>query len=390
MLNVNKGKISFSFFGAIIGKGLSLFSRKKKEEITMNRNPKLIVMKSKVNEKKIEDLKKMNSTLEVHYVNSKEELINILNLYPKNEFNKVRADANIIGINTYGDISEIKENEISNIDRIEQIPFFERLNILNTKDKLFLMNNYDSMLLFSSNPNDKIINYSHIKFCLFRYLFRTIIHNFNLFFYVLVPQYQIKELHSNPNLNLNNKIYLIQRINFFNKKLNNNTVITIDNENFLFTDLTEDFTMTNYMRILISKGNFFYYINNINKKAKNIIESLNTIFPHKGYYAYISNFSNSNHKKSLLSFLSQYKLNLSNDASPLVVIDNSSYKSKSPMLIQTFADKYFPINTSHIKIESPIAHYEPKVLKKKIIDVNALKWYKDITIAENDYFNLKI
>ena len=60
------------------------------------------------------------------------------------------------------------------------------------------------------------------------------------------------------------------------------------------------------------------------------------------------------------------------------------------MLIQTFADKYFPINTSQIKIESPIAHYEPKVLKKKIIDVNALKWYKDITIAENDYFNLKI
>ena len=149
--------------------------------------------------------------------------------------------------------------------------------------------------------------------------------------------------------------------------------------------------MSNYMRILISKGNFFYYINNINKKAKNIIESLNTIFPHKGYYAYISNFANTNHKKSLLSFISQYKSNLSKeDASPIIIIDNSSYKEKFPMLIQTFADKYCTINTSHIKIESPIAHYEPKVLKKKIIDVNELKWYKDITIAENDYFNQKI
>lgn len=389
MLNDNKG----GFFTAILRKGISLFNRKKKEGITVkvNRNPKLIVMKSKVNEKKIEDLKKMNTNLEVYYVNSKEEIMNILNLYPKNEFNKVKTDANIIGINTYGDISEIKVDDICNIDRIEQIPLFERLDILNTKDKLFLMNNYDSMLLFSSNPNDKAINYSHMKFCLFRHLFRTIIHNFNLFFYVLIPQYPIKELHSNQNLNLDNKIYLVQRKNFFNKNLNNRTIITIDNEDFLFTDLTNDFTMSNYMRILISKGNFFYYINNINKKAKNIIESLNTIFPHKGYYAYISNFANTNHKKSLLSFISQYKSNLSKeDASPIIIIDNSSYKEKFPMLIQTFADKYCTINTSHIKIESPIAHYEPKVLKKKIIDVNELKWYKDITIAENDYFNLKI
>ena len=59
MLNDNKG----GFFTAILRKGISLFSRKKKEGITVkvNRNPKLIVMKSKVNEKKIEDLKKMNT-----------------------------------------------------------------------------------------------------------------------------------------------------------------------------------------------------------------------------------------------------------------------------------------------------------------------------------------
>ena len=117
MLNDNKG----GFFTAILRKGISLFSRKKKEGITVkvNRNPKLIVMKSKVNEKKIEDLKKMNTNLEVYYVNSKEEIMNILNLYPKNEFNKVKTDANIIGINTYGDISEIKVDDICNIDRIE-------------------------------------------------------------------------------------------------------------------------------------------------------------------------------------------------------------------------------------------------------------------------------
>ena len=139
MLNDNKG----GFFTVILRKGISLFSRKKKEGITVkvNRNPKLIVMKSKVNEKKIEDLKKLNTNLEVYYVNSKEEIMNILNLYPKNEFNKVKTDANIIGINTYGDISEIKVDDICNIDRIAPIPLFERLDILNTKDKLFLMNN---------------------------------------------------------------------------------------------------------------------------------------------------------------------------------------------------------------------------------------------------------
>ena len=66
MLNDNKG----GFFTVILRKGISLFSRKKKEGITVkvNRNPKLIVMKSKVNEKG-------NMILDDDEVNEKQSLV---------------------------------------------------------------------------------------------------------------------------------------------------------------------------------------------------------------------------------------------------------------------------------------------------------------------------
>ena len=42
-----------------------------------------------------------------------------------------------------------------------------------------------------------------------------------------------------------------------------------------------------------------------------------------------------------------------------------------------------------VKFESEISYHEPKVLKKKILNISNIKWYNDINFEQNDYFNNK-
>ena len=78
--------------------------------------------------------------------------------------------------------------------------------------------------------------------------------------------------------------------------------------------------------------------------------------------------------------------------SPLIVIDNICHKKEEPYLIQTFKDKYFNLmnyTLQNVKFESEIPYHEPKVLKKKILNISNIKWYNDINFEQNDYFNNK-
>ena len=42
--------------------------------------------------------------------------------------------------------------------------------------------------------------------------------------------------------------------------LKNAKYITIDNEEFVFIDLTDEISLSNYMKVLVTKGNFYFYI----------------------------------------------------------------------------------------------------------------------------------
>lgn len=399
-------KMKFGLMGMLCSSGIMywIYNKKYKDNISLkhnddNRKMKLFLINSHIKDEKIKELENVNKDLEIIIMRNYNE-INQFFLNDKNKLNIIHNYKNnsIIGINAYGDIEAFTEQQINQIHSLNQLTFFERLTIMNTKDKLFQLNNNDFILLYTTNQKDNEINYEENKFVLFRKLYREIFRNFNLSFYVLIPKYFIKELHANESFNTNNRIYLISRNNNIHKKLalKNAKYITIDNEEFVFIDLTDEISLSNYMKVLVTKGNFYFYIK-INQTIKNIIENLNTIFTHIGYYALYGNMLNPNHKMQFINFLEKYKTKLNNtkhstDCSPLIVIDNICHKKEEPYLIQTFKDKYFNLmnyTLQNVKFESEIPYHEPKVLKKKILNISNIKWYNDINFEQNDYFNNK-
>lgn len=399
-------KMKIGMMSMLFGSGLMywIYNRKNKDNILLknnedNRKMKLFLINSHINDEKIKELEKVNNDLEIIKLSNYNQ-INHFVLNDKNKLNILHnyKNSSIIGINAYGDIETFTDEQINQIHSIYQLPFFERLTIMNTKDKLFQLNINDFILLYTTNQKVNEINYEDNKFVLFRKIYREIFHSLNLSFYVLIPKYYIKELHNNKSFNTKNRIYLISRNNYIHQKLlpKNAKYITIDNEEFIFNDLTNELSLSNYMKILITKGNFYFYIK-INQKIKNIIDNLNTIFTNIGYYAIYGNMYNQNHKVQLINFLDKYKSKLNNtkessNCSPLIVIDNMYHKKEYPYLIQTFKDKYFNLKNytlQNVKFESEIPYYEPKVLKKKILNITNIKWYNDITFEQNDYINNK-
>ena len=303
-----------------------------------------------------------------------------------------------IAISPYGDIKKINYHSLIKEDK--ELPIFERLNILTKKENILNMKERDFILLYCSNEEKNKISYSLNEFVIFRYMFRKMIKNLNVNFYVKIPNYYIDELN---NLENNNKIYIVQRTNSINQneKLINlkDKKIIIDNQEFSFIDITDDILneINNYkksfMKILINKGNFFYYIYE-KLTPKNLMEMLNLFFPKNGYYSIICNLFYPEHKNQIIKFISEYKnnLNIIENNNSIILNDHYNNKYEKIQIYQGFKKKYFDLTKYSLKdveIKEEIPFYKKRVMKKKIIDINNLKWFqdKDITFDKNSYFS---
>ena len=241
-----------------------------------NQKPKLFILNSEIPGNQIINYPFLPNDLEIYNLNVNDtkisnSLSNIMKYYSNNIYNSNKIfDFSIknlnIAISPYGDVKKINNNSFITDDK--ELPIFERLNILNKKENILNMKERDFIILYCSNEEKDKISYSLNEFVIFRYMFRKMIKNLNVNFYVMIPNYYIDELKS---IEKNNKIYIIQRKNSINKNgelINNNNSkkITIESQEFLFTDITDDISneINNYkkgfMKILINRGNFFYYI----------------------------------------------------------------------------------------------------------------------------------
>ncbi len=371
-----------------------------------NQKPKLFILNSEIPGNQIINYPFLPNDLEIYNLNVNDtqiskSLLNIMNYYSNNIYNSNKIfDFSIknlnIAISPYGDIKKINNNSFITDDK--ELPIFERLNILNKKENILNMKERDFIILYCTNEEKDKISYSLNEFVIFRYMFRKMIKNLNVNFYVMISNYYIDELKS---IDKNNKIYIIQRKSSINKNgeliNNNNKKITIESQDFLFTDITDDVSneVNNYkkgfMKILINKGNFFYYIYQ-KLYPKNLMEMLNSFFPKNGYYLILCNLFYPEHKNEIIKFISEYKknLNLIENNNPIILNDHYNNQYEKIQIYQGFKDKYFDLtkySLKDIEIKDNIPYYEKRVMKKKIIDIDNIKWYKDISFDKNSYFS---
>ena len=373
-----------------------------------NQRPKLLIINSEIPGNQIINYPFLPNDLEIYdfnYNNQKisNSLLNIMKYYSNNIYNSNKKfDFSVpnlnIAISPYGDIKKINYHSLIKEDK--ELPIFERLNILTKKENILNMKERDFILLYCSNEEKNKISYSLNEFVIFRYMFRKMIKNLNVNFYVKIPNYYIDELN---NLENNNKIYIVQRTNSINQneKLINlkDKKIIIDNQEFSFIDITDDILneINNYkksfMKILINKGNFFYYIYE-KLTPKNLMEMLNLFFPKNGYYSIICNLFYPEHKNQIIKFISEYKnnLNIIENNNSIILNDHYNNKYEKIQIYQGFKKKYFDLTKYSLKdveIKEEIPFYKKRVMKKKIIDINNLKWFqdKDITFDKNSYFS---
>ena len=373
-----------------------------------NQRPKLLIINSEIPGNQIINYPFLPNDLEIYDFNCNNQkisnsLLNIMKYYSNNIYNSNKKfDFSVpnlnIAISPYGDIKKINYHSLIKEDK--ELPIFERLNILTKKENILNMKERDFILLYCSNEEKNKISYSLNEFVIFRYMFRKMIKNLNVNFYVKIPNYYIDELN---NLENNNKIYIVQRTNSINQneKLINlkDKKIIIDNQEFSFIDITDDILneINNYkksfMKILINKGNFFYYIYE-KLTPKNLMEMLNLFFPKNGYYSIICNLFYPEHKNQIIKFISEYKnnLNIIENNNSIILNDHYNNKYEKIQIYQGFKKKYFDLtkySLKDIEIKEEIPFYKKRVMKKKIIDINNLKWFqdKDITFDKNSYFS---
>ena len=371
-----------------------------------NQKPKLFILNSEIPGNQIINYPFLPNDLEIYNLNVNDtkisnSLSNIMKYYSNNIYNSNKIfDFSIknlnIAISPYGDVKKINNNSFITDDK--ELPIFERLNILNKKENILNMKERDFIILYCSNEEKDKMSYSLNEFVIFRYMFRKMIKNLNVNFYVMIPNYYIDELKS---IEKNNKIYIIQRKNSINKNgelINNKSKkITIESQEFLFTDITDDISneINNYkkgfMKILINRGNFFYYIYQ-KFYPKNLMEMLNSFFPKNGYYLIMCNLYYPEHKNEIIKFISEYKknINLIENNNPIILNDHYYNKYEKIQIYQGFKEKYFDLtkySLKDIEIKEDIPYYEKRVMKKKIIDIDNIKWYKDISFDKNSYFS---
>ena len=425
-----------------------------------NKRPKLLLINSSIPTCQIMNSHFLPKNLDIYKIsleenkNKKSEIYylnNILGFYGNNIYNINNQNKPIdpnkknqnIAINSYGDIKRISNEKINEMEYNKRIigknkknifnfykkyknknsglSIFERLNILNTKDKLLKMKNHDFMLLYCTKQNKDKIAYSLKEFVIYRYIFRKILKGYNIKFYTKINDYKINELDNNELIDTDNHVYIVQKQNIINKELFKNTetidtslplnhknvteelsnylnkknlIVKIDNNNFYFTDITKDLDdnfKNNYMNKLITKGNVFYYINN-NKNKMNInninmnnyFKELNKCFPKNGYFHIFCNLFSSNHRTQIINFISEYKNNINkiDNNTPLLINDCLSILKPDINVLQFFKEKYYDINRfNKLKVKELFLknNNNSVIFKKKIFDLkkDTLIWFND-------------
>ena len=425
-----------------------------------NKRPKLLLINSSIPTCQIMNSHFLPKNLDIYKIsleenkNKKSEIYylnNILGFYGNNIYNINTQNKPIdpnkknqnIAINSYGDIKCISNEKINEMEYNKRIggtnkknifnffkkyknknsglSIFERLNILNTKDKLLKMKNHDFMLLYCTKQNKDKIAYSLKEFVIYRYIFRKILKGYNIKFYTKINDYKIKELDNNELIDTDNHVYIVQKQNIINKELFKNTetidtslplnhknvteelsnylnkknlIVKIDNNNFYFTDITKDLDdnfKNNYMNKLITKGNVFYYINNNKNKINinsinmnNYFKELNKCFPKNGYFHIFCNLFSSNHRTQIINFISEYKNNINkiDNNTPLLINDCLSILRPDINVLQFFKEKYYDINRfNKLKVKELFLknNNNSVIFKKKIFDLkkDTLIWLND-------------
>ena len=425
-----------------------------------NKRPKLLLINSSIPTCQIMNSHFLPKNLDIYKIsleenkNKKSEIYylnNILGFYGNNIYNINTQNKPIdpnkknqnIAINSYGDIKCISNEKINEMEYNKRIvgknkknifnfykkyknknsglSIFERLNILNTKDKLLKMKNHDFMLLYCTKQNKDKIAYSLKEFVIYRYIFRKILKGYNIKFYTKINDYKINELDNNELIDTDNHVYIVQKQNIINKELFKNTetidtslplnhknvteelsnylnkknlIVKIDNNNFYFTDITKDLDdnfKNNYMNKLITKGNVFYYINNNKNKINinsinmnNYFKELNKCFPKNGYFHVFCNLFSSNHRTQIINFISEYKNNINkiDNNTPLLINDCLSILKPDINVLQFFKEKYYDINRfNKLKVKELFLknNNNSVIFKKKIFDLkkDTLIWLND-------------
>jgi hypothetical protein len=137
-------------------------------------------------------------------------------------------------LNKYGDVRNYKLEEFNEIAKSEAVyNYFEKLSILNNKNDLLVLNDYDyAFVIYLDSKN---LDYNKQIFRIFRRM-HFVVNFFNIKFFVATPEHS--NFLSGMNLELNNA-YLIKRDNLLGK--NQDSVIKeFENENFEIVNLTKD------------------------------------------------------------------------------------------------------------------------------------------------------
>ena len=418
-----------------------------------NKRPKLLLINSNLPICQIMNSQYLPKNLDVYKIsleenrNKKSEIYylnNILGFYGNNIYNiniqKKSIDPNRknqnIAINSYGDIKCITNDKLNEMEYTQRtknkknkfnifkkyknkksgLSIFERLNILNNKEKLLKMGNNDFMLLYCTKQNKDKIAYSLKEFVIYRYIFRKILKGYNIKFYTKINDYKIKELDNNELIDTDNHVYIVQKQNRINTELfknietidtsvysNNknvteelsnflmkkNLIVKIDNSNFYFTDITKDLDNNykyNYMNKLITKGNLFYYLNNSKNKLNigmnNYFKEINKCFPKNGYFHIFCNLFSTSHINQLINFISEYKKNINkiDNNTPILVNDCLSILKPDINILQFFKEKYYSIDKfRNLKMGEDNNKNNGIIFKKKIFEFkrDPLVWLND-------------
>ena len=159
--------------------------------------------------------------------------------YEKNFFeirDKLTTSKPFIFLNKYGDVRNYSVNEFNNISNDESVfTYFEKLTIMNNKNDLLMLNEYDFILFhYIDNSTKSSVDYKENNFRMFRKAYFNL-NFFNIKYFVATPELS-------PFLNLTkddlNKMFLIKRKNKLTQvSLDCTKVIELDGELFEIKEL---------------------------------------------------------------------------------------------------------------------------------------------------------
>lgn len=179
----------------------------------------------------IKNIPRLESLLKM-YGSSLEEFVENVDLLDDKNINLIKETLlkkPFIFINKYGDIKNYSVKEFRDIAKSESVyNYFERLSVLNNKNDLLILNEYDYALVAYLDGNK--IDYSQPNFKIFRRIY-FLLNFFNIKFFVATKEHT-------PFLNLvENNIYMIKRKNLISNK---GELVKLENEDYEILNLTGD------------------------------------------------------------------------------------------------------------------------------------------------------